>query len=119
MVIDDSSAMRLILGRIMRSLHFDVIEAANGADAISKMEGGQVPDVALVDWNMPVMDGISFVSAVRAEEKWRPVTLMMVTTESEQAQVAKALQAGAQEYLIKPFTPDAIADKLALLGVVA
>jgi two-component system chemotaxis response regulator CheY len=119
MVIDDSSAMRLILGRIMKSLHFDVVEASNGADAISLLEGGDVPAIALVDWNMPVMDGISFVSAVRAEEKWRWITLMMVTTESEHAQVVKALAAGAHEYLIKPFTADAIADKLALLGVVA
>ena len=119
MVIDDSSAMRLILGRIMRSLHFEVVEASNGADAISKLENGEIPDVALIDWNMPVMDGISFVSAVRAEAKWQPITLMMVTTESEHSRIVKALAVGAHEYLIKPFTADAIADKLAMLGMVA
>jgi two-component system chemotaxis response regulator CheY len=119
MVIDDSSAMRLILGRIMRSLGFDVVEAPNGAEAIARLQSGAMPDIALVDWNMPVMDGLAFVNAVRREEKWRQITLMMVTTESEQSQIVRALAAGAHEYVIKPFTPDAIADKLALLGVLA
>jgi two-component system chemotaxis response regulator CheY len=119
MVIDDSSAMRLILGRIMRSLGFDVVDAPNGAEAIARLQSGVLPDIALVDWNMPVMDGLAFVNAVRREEKWRQITLMMVTTESEQSQIVRALAAGAHEYVIKPFTPDAIADKLALLGVLA
>jgi two-component system chemotaxis response regulator CheY len=119
MVIDDSSAMRLILGRIMRSLGFDVVDAPNGAEAITRLQTGVLPDIALVDWNMPVMDGLAFVNAVRREEKWRQITLMMVTTESEQSQIVRALAAGAHEYVIKPFTPDAIADKLALLGVLA
>jgi two-component system, chemotaxis family, chemotaxis protein CheY len=119
MVIDDSSAMRLILGRIMRSLGFDVVEAPNGAEAIARLQSGAMPEIALVDWNMPVMDGLAFVNAVRREEKWRQITLMMVTTESEQSQIVRALAAGAHEYVIKPFTPDAIADKLALLGVLA
>ena len=66
---------------------------------------------------MPVMDGLQFVSAVRANPAWREVTLMMVTTESEQGQIVRALAAGAHEYLIKPFTADAIRDKLALLGL--
>jgi len=118
MVIDDSSAMRLILGRIMRGLGFDVVEAPNGAEALTRLESGTTPDIALVDWNMPVMDGLTFVNTVRAEEKWRNITLMMVTTESEQSQIVRALASGAHEYVIKPFTPDAIIDKLTLLGLV-
>jgi two-component system chemotaxis response regulator CheY len=71
-----------------------------------------------VDWNMPEMNGLEFVMAVRAEPRLRSMTLMMVTTESEQSQIVRALAAGAHEYVIKPFTPDAIAEKLALLGLV-
>jgi two-component system chemotaxis response regulator CheY len=67
---------------------------------------------------MPEMNGLEFVTAVRAEPKYRNMTLMMVTTEGEQSQIVRALAAGAHEYVIKPFTPDAIMDKLALLGIV-
>jgi two-component system chemotaxis response regulator CheY len=67
---------------------------------------------------MPVMDGLTFVGEVRANPAWRHITLMMVTTESEQGQIVRALAAGAHEYLIKPFTPDAIRGKLDLLGLV-
>ncbi len=77
-----------------------------------------MPDLALVDWNMPEMNGLEFVTAVRADERLRGMTLMMVTTESEQSQIVRALAAGAHEYVIKPFTPDAIIDKLTLLGLV-
>lgn len=117
LVIDDSRAMRMILGRIMTGLGYDVIEAGNGQEALELLQSTDLPDVALVDWNMPVMDGLSFVSAVRADERLRPMTLMMVTTESEQGQIVRALAAGAHEYVIKPFTPDAIVDKLELLGL--
>jgi two-component system chemotaxis response regulator CheY len=68
---------------------------------------------------MPVLDGLSFVTAVRANKEWRDITLMMVTTEGEHAQIVRALAAGAHEYVIKPFTPDAIEEKLQLLGLAA
>jgi two-component system chemotaxis response regulator CheY len=118
MVIDDSRAMRSILRRIVVELGFDVVEAADGQEALDKMSAGEVPDLALVDWNMPVRDGLSFVTEVRANKAWRGVTLMMVTTEGEHAQIVRALAAGAHEYVIKPFTPDAIMDKLQILGLV-
>ncbi|WP_432978827.1 response regulator [Dactylosporangium sp. CA-233914] len=124
MVIDDSRAMRLILKRIVAQLGFDVVEAGNGQEAMdyltaNVLEGdGEVPGLALVDWNMPEMNGLEFVTAVRAEPRLRGMTLMMVTTESEQSQIVRALASGAHEYVIKPFTPDAIIDKLALLGLV-
>lgn len=117
LVIDDSRAMRSILGRILRGLGFDVTEAGNGQEALDRMGDGPLPDICLIDWNMPVMDGLEFVVAVRATPDWRGVTLMMVTTESEHANIVRALAAGAHEYVIKPFTPDAIADKLELLGL--
>jgi two-component system chemotaxis response regulator CheY len=124
MVIDDSRAMRLILKRIVAQIGFDVVEAANGKEAMDYLhealasgEESKVPGLALVDWNMPEMNGLEFVTAVRADQRLRGMTLMMVTTESEQSQIVRALASGAHEYVIKPFTPDAIIDKLGLLGL--
>lgn len=118
-VIDDSSAMRMILKRIVADLGFDVTQAVHGRDALDKMGAAGHPfDVALVDWNMPEMNGLEFIQAVRADPRYSRLTLLMVTTESEQSQVVRALAAGAHEYLIKPFTPDAVAEKLEILGLV-
>ena len=109
---------RDFLERHLKQDGFEVVEAENGRVALDVLESGMVPDIALVDWNMPVMDGLELVHEVRANDAWRTVSLMMVTTESEQSQIVRALAAGAHEYLIKPFTPDSIADKLELLGMV-
>jgi two-component system, chemotaxis family, chemotaxis protein CheY len=118
LVIDDSRAMRMILKRIAMSLGYEVREAGNGREALDLLEAEpQLPAVALVDWNMPVMNGLDFVTAVRKDPKLRTMSLVMVTTESEHSQIVRALAAGAHEYVIKPFTPDAIEEKLALLGV--
>ncbi|MCA1984239.1 response regulator [Nocardioides nematodiphilus] len=117
MIIDDSRAMRSILRRIITGLDFETAEAGHGQEALDLMEAGFAPDLCLIDWNMPVMDGYTFITEVRKRPEWRNVTLMMVTTESEQGQIVKALAAGAHEYVIKPFTPDAIVEKLELLGL--
>jgi two-component system chemotaxis response regulator CheY len=118
LVIDDSRAMRKILTRILEGLGYEVAEAGDGQQALDHLNAAaQLPDIALVDWNMPVMDGYTFIQTVRAAPAWRGLTLMMVTTESEHGQVVRALAAGAHEYVIKPFTPDAIVDKLQLLGL--
>jgi two-component system chemotaxis response regulator CheY len=119
LVVDDSRAMRSILARLMTGLGFEVSQAGDGAEALSVLEGGVRPDVILVDWNMPVMDGLTFIKTVRGRDDLRDISLMMVTTESEQAQIVRALAAGAHEYVIKPFTDEVIAEKLALLGLVA
>jgi len=122
LIIDDSKAMRSILRRIVAALGFETAEAGHGQEALDHLEAatatGQLPDLCLIDWNMPVMDGYTFITEVRKRPEWRGVTLMMVTTESEQGQIVRALAAGAHEYVIKPFTPDAIAEKLELLGLV-
>jgi two-component system, chemotaxis family, chemotaxis protein CheY len=117
LVIDDSRAMRSILSRKLDSLGFDVETASDGAEGLALVRRGPLPDVALVDWNMPVMDGLDFVAVCRKDSRLRKVTLMMVTTESEQSQIVRALAAGAHEYLIKPFTRDALVEKLDLLGL--
>lgn len=109
--------MRMILRRIMDSAGFEVVEGADGQQGLDVLSRGPLPDVALVDWNMPGLDGLSFVHAVRGNPDYRPMTLMMVTTESEHDQVVRALAAGAHEYIIKPFTADAVIDKLDLLGL--
>jgi len=117
LIIDDSRAMRSILRRIVTELGFETAEAAHGQEALDHLEAGLAPDLCLIDWNMPVMDGYTFITQVRANPAWRSITLVMVTTESEQSQIVRALAAGAHEYVIKPFTPDAIVEKLELLGL--
>jgi len=117
LIIDDSRAMRMLLKRIVTKHGFDVVEAGHGQEALDVLASGPLPDVCLIDWNMPVMDGLTFVSTVRATPAYRGITLMMVTTESERSQIVRALAAGAHEYLIKPFTEDALVSKLELLGL--
>ncbi len=120
LIIDDARAMRSILRRIVVPLGFETHEAANGREALDYMLAtDEVPAFALVDWNMPEMNGLEFIKAVRAEPRWRAMSLMMVTTESENHQVVRALAAGAHEYVIKPFPPVAIVEKLAMLGLVS
>ena len=118
LIIDDSRTMRRIVVRILAGLGYQTSEAGDGREALDLLEAGEVYDLACIDWNMPVMDGLEFVMAVRSRPDWRALTMMMVTTEAEHGQIVRALAAGAHEYMIKPFTPDAIRDKLELLGLI-
>jgi two-component system chemotaxis response regulator CheY len=115
LVIDDSKVMRRIVSGILEGLGYEVQQAGHGREGLDVLDSGWIPELVCVDWNMPVMDGLQFVSAVRSNPAWRQVTIMMVTSESEHG--VRALAAGAHEYVIKPFTADAIRDKLALLGL--
>jgi two-component system chemotaxis response regulator CheY len=117
LVIDDSRAMRRIVSGTLEGFGYETRPAGHGQEALDVLHEGWVPDLCTIDWNMPVMDGLQFVSAVRSNPAWRAVTLMMVTSEGEHGQIVRALAAGAHEYVIKPFTADAIRDKLALLGL--
>ncbi len=119
LVVDDSRAMRTILTRLMTGLGFSVIQAGDGAEALALLDAGERPEVALVDWNMPVMDGLTFIKSCRANPDYRDMVLMMVTTESERSQIVRALAAGAHEYVIKPFSSETIAEKLEMLGLIA
>jgi two-component system, chemotaxis family, chemotaxis protein CheY len=111
--------MRLILRRIVSQLGFEVLEAEDGRAALDLLASlGEVPKLALIDWNMPNMNDLEFVVAARDEARLRDMTLVMVTTESEHSHIVRALAAGAHEYVIKPFTSDAMIEKLALLGLV-
>lgn len=117
LVVDDSRAMRSILSRHLHDLGYDVVQAADGQEALDLLVADPSVEVALVDWNMPVMNGLELVERCRRDAGLRSVTLMMVTTESEQSQIVRALAAGAHEYLIKPFTREALVEKLDLLGL--
>lgn len=117
LVVDDSRAMRMILKQILKELHFDVIEAAHGLEALQRLSESGCVELALVDWNMPEMPGIDLVKEVRARESYAPMKIMMVTTETEMDRVSQALSAGADEYVMKPFTKEVILEKLGLLGL--
>lgn len=117
-VIDDSRAMRIMLSDSMKSLGYDVDEAEDGSAAIFRLDDGRPRDVALVDWNMPVMNGLEFIRAVRADARFRSMRLLVITSETESEQVMTALAAGADEYLMKPFTRETLAAKLEMLGLV-
>ena len=117
LVIDDSRAMRMILGRMLRELGMEVAEAANGRLALDLLDEGLDPALVLVDWNMPEMTGIEVVAAVRQPPYLSTARIVMVTTETEVPQVAQALAAGADEYVMKPFTKESIFEKLQLLGI--
>jgi two-component system chemotaxis response regulator CheY len=118
-LVDDSRAMRMILRRIVGALGFEIMEAEDGQAALDAVKSSEnVPDLALIDWNMPRMNGLELVSALRDDPRTRDMTLVMVTTEGEQSQIVRALAAGAHEYVIKPFTSDSMVEKLALLGLV-
>lgn len=116
LVVDDSRAMRRIIARYLQDLGFEVHEAASGLDALvaaPKLDGLRL---ILLDWNMPEMDGRTLLQRLRDDPEFADIPIMMVTTESEMEQVEVALQAGASEYLMKPFDRQALLEKLLLLG---
>ena len=117
LVVDDSHAIRMILTAYLKKLGFEVTAAVNGREALDRLQGMEKADVVLVDWNMPEMDGLSFVRAVRADVDYATLPVMMVTTNTELEHVSEALEAGANEYIMKPFTADMIREKLELLGL--
>ncbi len=116
-VIDNSRAMRAILARMLRDIGFDVTEAEDGRAGLEILKADTAFDLALVDWNMPGMDGLQVVQAMRANSSLDGMRIMMVTTETEIDRVVRALEAGANEYLMKPFTAEAVTEKLAILGL--
>ena len=118
LVIDDSRTTRAIIRKTLTEVGIEAVEAGDGREGLDRLR--QTPDVelVLVDWNMPVMNGLDFIKAVRADRAYDPVRIMMVTTETEQEQVVRALEAGANEYLMKPFTKEVLVAKLSLLDVI-
>lgn len=110
LLVDDSKTMRSIQKSVLGQLGYtEIEEACDGQDALSKV-GAFQPDLMLVDWNMPNMDGITFVKHIRQTNKVTPI--IMVTTESEKTRVIEAIKAGVNNYVVKPFTPDALSQRI-------
>ena len=117
LVVDDSKTARALLRQSLEGLDMEIIEAANGVEALEALRKNPPVRLALVDWIMPEMAGLSFVKAVRADRAFDSLTLVMVTQQTHKVDVDQALQAGANEYLMKPFTRESVIEKLQILGL--
>lgn len=117
LIIDDSGLTRKIIARLLHGLGFATSEACDGAAGLAELARSGPPEIVFVDWNMPEMTGIEFVRAARKEPAYAGMRIVMVTSENELANVSEALEAGANEYLMKPFTQEALGEKIALLGL--
>ncbi len=112
LVVDDSATIRRIIKNTLERIGYtDVVEAENGIDALTKLKEGDI-SLVLTDWNMPEMDGITLVKSIRASDKFGTVPVIMVTTEAEKNEVIEALQLGVNDYIVKPFTPDILKEKI-------
>ncbi|ACM64579.1 TPA: chemotaxis response regulator CheY [Campylobacter lari] len=113
LVVDDSSTMRRIIkNTLVRLGHKDVLEAEHGVEAWDLLSQNDDIKVLITDWNMPEMNGLELVKKVRAEEKYADMPIIMVTTEGGKAEVITALKAGVNNYIVKPFTPQVLKEKL-------
>jgi two-component system chemotaxis response regulator CheY len=120
LVVDDSRTIRIIIRRILLELGYEVCDASNGKEALDVLEA-EKPDVSLVlaDWNMPIMNGLELLKALRQDSAFSALKVLMVTTETEMEHMQSAMDAGADEYVMKPFTRDILLEKLELIGIVA
>lgn len=112
LVVDDSSTMRRIIKNTLTRLDYeDIEEAENGAEAWKIMCNKEI-DILVTDWNMPEMNGLELVKKVRAEDKYKEMPIIMITTEGGKSEVIIALKAGVNNYIVKPFTPQVLKEKL-------
>lgn len=118
LVVDDSKMIRRVAGRILKDLKFNTEEAENGEQAMSQCRA-QMPDAILLDWNMPVMDGLTFLRALRQEPGGTSPVVVFCTAERSVEKIGEALNAGADEYVMKPFDSDIIASKFFQAGLIA
>jgi two-component system chemotaxis response regulator CheY len=118
LVVDDSKTIRIILGRILKDLGYEVCEAGNGKEALKVMESEKAAvSLVLADWNMPEMNGLELLKQLRQDPALASLKIIMVTTETELDHMVSALEAGANEYVMKPFTKDILKEKLELVGI--
>ena len=117
LIVDDSRVIRKVSRHILESLGFAVDEAENGRIGLEKCEAS-MPDVVLLDWNMPVMTGIEFITQLRQREGGNKPKVVFCTTENDVAHIREAITAGADEYVMKPFDHETLQIKLQLVGMV-
>ena len=112
LVVDDSQTMRRIVNNALKGIGYDdIIEAEDGNDAITKLYVEKI-DFVITDWNMPNMSGLEFTKAVRADEQFLNLPILMVTTRGMKEDVMEALQARVNNYVVKPFTPQVLKEKI-------
>lgn len=116
LVVDDSRVVRLAAARMLQELHFETEEAANGREALDACERS-MPDAILLDWNMPEMNGLDFLKTLRARTDGPRPVVVFCTSESELSRIALALEAGADEYIMKPFDREILESKLLQMGL--
>ena len=117
LVIDDSRAARTMVSNMMTQLGFEVLAAEHGQDALDKLQDTEPPHTVVVDWNMPVMDGVEFARAFRQIEHHKSTPVLMISSESDPRRVATALLAGVDEYLFKPVDSEMIRERLEIMGL--
>ncbi len=116
LVVDDSKVIRLVARKILQELEFEIEEAADGSEALAVCKR-KMPDGVLLDWNMPVMDGLEFLRALRATPGGDAPIVVFCTTENDMEHIQKAIEAGANEYIMKPFDSEIIQAKFAQVGL--
>lgn len=113
LAVDDSPTMRrIIINTLKRAGFDDIVEACDGKDALAKLRVDDEVNLVITDWNMPEMDGLTFVSTLRSMEKYKDLPVLMVTTRSVKEDIVQALKAGVTNYIVKPFTPDTLKEKI-------
>ena len=112
LVVDDSSTMRRIIINTLHKIGYDnILEAENGIDALTKLKEKTI-NLILTDWNMPEMDGLTFAKTVRGSDTFKNIPMVMVTTEAAKTEVVEALKQGVNDYIVKPFSAEALKEKV-------
>lgn len=116
LVVDDSSTIRMFLRSILVPLGFEVTMAKNGNEGLEELVNPPQPDLVLIDWHMPEMDGLQLLTEIRSRPELDQMTVVMVTAENDLSQISLALDSGANEYVMKPLTREIVTEKLQMLG---